>query len=322
MNKQLANYLFKFSHLKQGVTPYGPAPHKPILLISLLQAFRSHLYTENRITVTPELVSLFTSNWNSLVKTNHVSTFALPFFHLRGEKFWHLSAKPGFEISLVNMKSISSLGQINTMIESVSLDYDLYMLFQDSYSNTILSEILLEKYFPETKIYLTTLKQIGYELFDDLKRKILNEDPAHYRAEIDRLIAENNEDEIFLRSNAFKRAIPRLYNNTCSISGLRITSTIDISMIDACHIIRWSDSHDDTRINGIALCPNLHRAFDRGLISIDDNYKLLISKVFQENASYYNIKQFEHKTILLPENEEDFPGLSNLAWHRKHIFKY
>ncbi|WP_201288840.1 HNH endonuclease signature motif containing protein [Polaribacter septentrionalilitoris] len=40
-------------------------------------------------------------------------------------------------------------------------------------------------------------------------------------------------------------------------------------MIDACHIVPFSISNDDTIPIGISLSPNLYRAFDRGLITIN-----------------------------------------------------
>lgn len=88
-------------------------------------------------------------------------------------------------------------------------------------------------------------------------------------------------------------------------------------MIDACHIVPFSEGYDDTLSNGIALCPNLHRAFDRGLISISDDYKVIINKNFIENKSVYNISQFIGKTILLPTQIEHYPSLENFYQHRK-----
>lgn len=116
--------------------------------------------------------------------------------------------------------------------------------------------------------------------------------------------------------------IPRIYNNTCCISGLKIDSKLSFSMIDACHIRPFSESHDDTITNGISLCPNLHRAFDRGIISISNDYKVMVSPLFTEDDNVYGIRQFENKSILLPLNEEHRPFISNLEWHRENIFEY
>lgn len=101
---------------------------------------------------------------------------------------------------------------------------------------------------------------------------------------------------------------------------MRIDATANISMIDACHIVPFSEAYDDTLTNGIALSPNLHRAFDRGLISISDDYKVLIKKNFIENSkSVFNLAQFENQKILLPKHETYFPSLENLKHHRKRF---
>ncbi|MFN5209410.1 MAG: HNH endonuclease, partial [Bacteroidota bacterium] len=99
-------------------------------------------------------------------------------------------------------------------------------------------------------------------------------------------------------------------------------SQIAVSMIDACHIVPFSVSHDDTVSNGIALCPNLHRAFDRGLISIDNDYTVKISSLFREEENPYSIRHLEKKKILLPLNKKYYPSVNNLEWHRSNVFKY
>jgi predicted restriction endonuclease len=39
-------------------------------------------------------------------------------------------------------------------------------------------------------------------------------------------------------------------------------------MVDACHIVPIGRHGSDHVTNGLSLCPNLHRAFDRGLLSV------------------------------------------------------
>src|ERR1035437_3846664 len=62
-------------------------------------------------------------------------------------------------------------------------------------------------------------------------------------------------------------------------------------------------------------------AFDRGLITIDTNYKVRVSKVFNENNSNYGLKQFEGKEISLPHVEKYYPLMDNFAWHGERIYK-
>jgi len=102
---------------------------------------------------------------------------------------------------------------------------------------------------------------------------------------------------------------------------MRIIASKEVQMIDACHIVPFSDSHDDTISNGISLCPNLHRAFDRGLISVDEDYRVIVSNSFSESSPDYSIKQYEGKQLFLPKETGYFPLIENLRWHMINIFK-
>ena len=288
------------------------------MLLSVLQAIRSNIITQNQICITPELVYLFKTNWNTLVTTEHVCNFALPFWHLNNEKLhlWNLVAKPGYEVFIKSQESVSSLGVLNTSIAYATLDADLFALMQNESSNRLLQHFLLDEYFKETQSKLQRLEYKQDNLFDDLEGKILNETAEQYRTEIIELLATKNEEEIFIRGGVFKREIPKIYNNTCCISGLRVDATANISMVDACHIIPFAESYDDTIPNGIALTPTLHRAFDRGLIGIDDNYRVLVSPQFKETVVSYSIRQFEGKEILLPQNPKYYPSLEGLRRRR------
>lgn len=317
----ITRYLKALSKLNRGVTKYGKAPHKIILLLTVLQAFRNNLILKNEIYVSPELVAIFKINWNKLVLTDHVCNFALPFWHLKGEGFWHLIPKRGFEAAFHLKKSVSSLGELNSAVLFAKLDNELFELMRNEKNNSIMQQFLLDTYFPGNKIDFNDSRVGQQNLFDEIEAKILHEDPEVYGKEIEILLSEKNEEEIYIRGSIFKREISKIYNNTCCISGMKVDATINVSMVDACHIIQWTESHDDTITNGIALCPNLHRAFDRGLIAIDSNYKVVVSSVFREDESIYSIRNFEGKQILLPKQSEYFPLKKNFESHMKNVYK-
>jgi putative restriction endonuclease len=304
----LSPYFKQFSKLTRGVTQYGKAPHKVVMLLSVLQSFKSKSIVQNRIEVTPELVFLFKTNWSALVNTGHVCNFALPFWHLKGEPFWHLQARFGYEKMMHSNVSVSSLGVLNTYVMYAQLDADLFQLCCDDASNDALQQHLLTQYFPDAQLLHNQAQYATGSLFDELGDMMVNENAAQYQTEIKALISQNNEEEVFIRGGMFKRMIPKIYQNTCCISGWRVDAISNISMIDACHIIPFAESHDDTITNGIALCPNLHRAFDRGLIGINQDYRVVLSKHFKENDATYQLTQFEGKEILLPEHMKHHPS--------------
>ncbi|MCW3804803.1 HNH endonuclease [Plebeiibacterium marinum] len=317
--KELPYYLNVFGKLRRD-HKNGGAPHKPILLISLCEAIANGLINKKQIYISPEIVGLFKSNWNSLVVTNHQCLFALPFYHMNSEPFWRLTPNKGCELWVKSKSSMRSLQNLTIAINYAEIDLDLFEILQQKENNEIVKQFILDKYFPDTKgnygksSYLT-----------DIESQIVNEDSETYSTRITELqkqLEENSyQEEIFVRSNVFKREIPKIYNQTCCISGLRIDSIINISMIDACHIIPFSESNNDTITNGLALCPNLHRAFDRGLISIDENYRVLISTKFSENKTDYSLTQFRSKQIQLPIEQRFYPSLENIRWHNINTFK-
>lgn len=316
--KDLRYYCSKFEKLRRDFKN-GGAPHKPILLISLIQAFQNGLYSTSEIHILPEFVGLFKSNWKTLVKTNHQCLFTLPFYHMNTEPFWELIPNKGCELWIKSKSPMRSFSNLTTAIKCAIIDYELKELFLKNEESNMLLHFLLDKYFAETKGNF--ISDSGNSYISEIENQILNESEETYKVRLLKIRRELDNDEfqeeVFVRKNIFKREIPKIYNYTCCISGLRIDAGDNISMIDACHIIPFSESFNDTISNGIALCPNLHRAFDRGLISIDSNFQVLINKKFSEPfQSVYNIKQFEGVNISLPNFNTYYPSFVSLTHHR------
>ena len=70
------------------------------------------------------------------------------------------------------------------------------------------------------------------------------------------------------------------------------------------------------------MCPNLHRAFDRGLITIDTAYRVKVSAGVIENAGHpYNLRQLNGMAIHLPADRRYYPDPANLEWHGGNVFK-
>jgi putative restriction endonuclease len=300
----------------------GRAPHKPILLLSIIQLIAKGKITSNRIFITSEIILAFKQNWNQLVDTGHSRNFALPFFHMRSEPFWYLVAKPGKRIETTRSKSIKSFNNLNESIAFAEIDKELFLLLQQPENQLWFEQLLIESYFPDFKV--NYLRPDSYYEEEKIENEILNEPSELYKNHIKQLkdtLEENEfEEEIFVRGGLFKRTVPKIYDYTCCISGLKINSANNIQMVDACHIYPFSISNDDTVTNGIALAPTLHRAFDRGLITINSKFLVRVSPTIEEKNSTFTLSHFEGKQISLPEKEEWFPSQEALKWHNKEVF--
>ncbi len=304
---KLNDFLRSLSKLRVDRSKGAPAPHKAILLLSIIDSIDSGEILNNRIYITAELVARFKDTWNNLVDTAGFSpNFSLPFFHLKSDKFWQLNTIPGREILVTSSHSIRSFQALKYAVNYASFSEDVYHLLLDSESRSIIRAHILKSYFNvlSTNIYRSP------GLFEIISEKLLAEPPSEYKKEI----ANSNEEDIFVRSGVFKKVVPRIYNYTCCISGMRIDTAREIQMIDACHIIPFAESHDDTITNGISLSPSLHRAFDRFLVTINDNYRVVVSDKFIEQGDH-SLKKFHDQEILLPNNQDYRPSTENLQWH-------
>jgi putative restriction endonuclease len=235
------------------------------------------------------------------------------------EPFWTLVPNPGCEIWVQSKSSMRSFSNLTTAIKYALIDNELVELLRSKDDSEMILHFLLETYFCETKgNFLIS----GNNYISEIESQISEDNREEYARRIlkikEELNSEEFQEEIFIRGSLFKREIPKIYNNTCAISGMRIDAVDNISMIDACHIVPFSESYDDTLPNGIALCPNLHRAFDRGLIFINDEYRVVVNKnFFEPNPSKYSIGQFDNIKILTPILEYHHPAKEALAWHMK-----
>ena len=329
-DKILDYYRYAFSNLKRDKSK-GEAPHKPILLLSVLHEFAAGRISGNQVFITPELTRTFSNYWSALVTTGHEKRFALPFYHLANEKgnWWRLQPMPGSELWIQNAGSMRTFANLSAAVAYAEIDANLEALLMQSESWQALRQTLLSNYFPGQNAPRIDDDSAGY--VQELENEIVNEGQAEYKAVIDELKAESKnaktkldpekyEIEVYNRGTIFRREIIKLYRETCCVSGLRVSATFSITMVDACHIKPFSFGFDNTLTNGIALCPNLHRAFDRGLWAVDDNYRVIFSEAFTENVdSPFNLQQVGGRKLMLPAHH--LPSLEAFAWHRQHVFK-
>jgi putative restriction endonuclease len=123
-----------------------------------------------------------------------------------------------------------------------------------------------------------------------------------------------------MRDRIFRRVILRAYSEKCAISGLRLINGRGRAEVAAAHIQPVEANGPDIVNNGIALSGTVHWMFDRGLISLADDLKILISRQANDSESIHGLL---NKTgfALRPVREADRPHPHFLRWHREHCFK-
>ena len=311
--------LSHLTSLRRAPTKFGPAPHKPILLLAVLESFEYGEISENWIEITDALLTRFYDLWRLLVRTDNTPNFSLPFYHLGNEKgeFWKLVIIPGRSIPTTNSNSIKSFSALKTSVLAAKLSGEFYYEITDELSREKIKQALLYSYFPE---YSGQSIKTGIRYSQEIEKQILYDPAENYARRVTRQIEgetiESREELLILRSHIFRKAVLEVYGKQCAISRLKIDPIRQTLLLDACHIVPFARTTDDTIRNGIALSPTFHRAFDNGLIAIDDNYSLLVNPKLKDHNPSAGIRQYEHKTIFLPKQESFYPSLQRLAEHR------
>lgn len=121
------------------------------------------------------------------------------------------------------------------------------------------------------------------------------------------------------RDEAFRRHVRNAYSNTCAVTGLSLINGGGRPEVQAAHIRPVEANGPDAVRNGLALTATVHWMFDRGLISLDDSYRVLIAaKDLPEGLAGLVRAGAE---IRVPDDRELQPHPTFLRWHREHRFK-
>jgi len=125
--------------------------------------------------------------------------------------------------------------------------------------------------------------------------------------------------KIRVGQNFFRQIILSSYGNRCCITGNPIPQ-----LLIASHIIPWhkNKEHRLNPQNGLCLSRTHDAAFDQGLITFDENYKLVLSSYLQnflpEETLEHNFIVYDRSKLRLPEKFQPEPEF--LRFHREEIF--
>jgi putative restriction endonuclease len=121
-----------------------------------------------------------------------------------------------------------------------------------------------------------------------------------------------------VKQHFFRRAVLSSYRGRCCMSGLS-----DPRLLIASHIVPWS-SDKTNRLNpsnGLCLSAIHDRAFDKGLISLTDELRIVLSDDLRARDEAFVKAIFlplENKQIEMPERFRPEPAF--LTHHRTQIF--
>jgi putative restriction endonuclease len=123
-----------------------------------------------------------------------------------------------------------------------------------------------------------------------------------------------------VRDRIFRRVVLRAYGERCAFTGLKLINGGGRAEAEAAHIRPVEANGPDVVTNGIALSGTAHWMFDRGLLAVADDLRILISRHVNDPtgvAAMINKSGYANA----PMRAADRPHPHFLQWHREHRFK-
>ena len=314
MPDQLDRYLQVFRKLNVNRTGGRASPHKPCLLLAVLGLAEAGDLVRNEIRFAPALLERYARFFDAVRgPTDHPNPY-FPFFHLRGDRFWHLDPLPGCEAGVQTMRSARSNSDIVDNVAHAHVDPELYALMLDERSRVALREELLVAWFGSYRSQLDRIlrEERGSDRYEAALR--------HGGTSTERTACEAPPEPV--RSAAFRRIVCETYDYRCAASGWRIILPDSRFMVEAAHLIPFAESQDDDPRNGIALAPSFHWALDAHIIAPGPDYVWRISNALDERvADNQPLLALAGKSLMLPKEKASWPKKEALEWRFANLLE-
>lgn len=313
MAKGLSYYCNKFAKLNVSRSS-GIAPNKPILLLSVIELISQGQIRHNQIILSAELIATFLNLWSHLEPVRKPD-IGLPFFHLKGDKFWHHKPKPGFEAVIASGVKIRSVGLLRETVQYAYFDEELFDLLREEDSRSALIDVLIHTWFSDKTQEIERLIQV--DAFGELQERLRSQGGKVYQPE-----ELEDEQTSIVRDAAFRKIVVSVYEYRCALCGLQILNSLGQNIVDGAHIKPFSQFYDDRINNGLSLCKNHHWAFDRFWFTLNDDYTVIVADDLREDSPHATpIKAFQNQSIILPPHKQYYPRQDALQWHRQAFLK-
>lgn len=275
------------------------APHKPLLLLCVLELVEQDRLRGTRMTLTPDLALRFQSFWRIVVsRWTTKPELRMPFHHLSTQGFW----RP--------LTADQKLSNHRSLTESVEIDPSFMAALQTAEFRRQARAVLITGYFPPLEQIalrtLTNLEDEEAELAANAVKKEAREYARHTA-----------------RGARFRIQVVSSYLFTCALTGYRLTTISSASIVDAAHIHEYRDSKNDDPRNGLALSKNAHWMFDEGLWSMTDDLNVIVAKKAFTDSSPdgFSLRNFHGRPLFLPSDCSLRPDTKCIAWHRQNRFQ-
>ncbi len=303
---RLDEYATAFAKLRVN-TARSSSPHKPCMLLAMLDLAEAGTLATNEIHYLPNLLERYDAYFDIVRSaTDHANPY-FPFFHLRGDNFWHLIPVTGRESQLAVMHTARSHADIQENIDHVELDADLYRYVCDPSARAALRSALIERWFADKAPELNRALALRSE--EDAYELTLREGTPSPYAVTQRV-----------GQAAFRNVVLQAYDYRCAATGWRLIVPGAWGLIDAAHLIPYAETQNNDPRNGMALTPTFHRALDQNLIAPGPDLRWHVSRVIEPRIPDNRpLVELDGKEVIFYGEPKYRPSAKSLEWRMQNL---
>lgn len=291
----------------------GRAPHKPFLILSILDGISEGWIDSNKIYPLQNLVDYFFGYWDKVMGSERMTTVALPYYHMNSEPFWELKYKPEEN----EFGYSPSWGGIKQRIEYARLDEQLFNLLIINKERQKVRAQLLETYFSDATAALIESISKENRLTFEYSGKLLSMVAEPFKTDhTDIAKRYYRKVPAQIRNQGFSRAIRESYSYSCAVCQDKIITPGGKALVEGAHIIPWNESNNDDPRNGLSLCPTHHWLFDNFMFTIREDFTLQLSKwMAKKEVQIRDLTKMKNAKLILPDNSDLHPAKDALLYH-------
>ena len=230
-------WLERLYSLRRDKSGAHERPHKPVLLLSIIDLLDRGVIRANEVPLSEELVKTFKRYFEVVRKLNDKPSIENPFYFLSGDKFWTLVPQKGGEPLYREgfASGAPGIGQLRKQVAFGQFDDGLWSLLGHDVSRHQLREALIARYFPEQHDQLVALVVQPSAPTPALLNDALPPAPA--------------------RDAAFRHTILEVYDFRCAACGVRVLLDQAMSLAEAAQfdsVLGEPQRHADERLGAVS----------------------------------------------------------------------